>query len=241
MIGWMKRLAPVGILVALGATAAGLGLHEYLSMEAVREHQLILRTFVEENPILSASVYLGLYAAVVALSLPGAMIMSAIGGFMFGWGVGVVLAVSAATMGGTLIFLAARTAVGDSLRSRAGPYLRRIEQGFQSDAFNYLLFLRLMPIFPFWAVNLSMGLLGIPLTTYVVGTAIGIIPGSIVTVAVGSGLGDFVGSEDANLSDILNPTILFGLAGLASMSLLPVAFRKWRNWRAERKNSDFLL
>lgn len=227
----IKRLAPLIFLAAVASAAIAMGWHEYLSLDSLRRHQETLRDIVLNQPYLSAAAYIAIYAAVVALSLPGATVMSVLGGFLFGLAWGGVLSVSAATIGATLVFLAARSAIGDALKRRTGPYLRRIEEGFRNGAFNYMLFLRLMPIFPFWAVNLSLAALGAPLVPYIATTALGIIPGSFVIVAFGAGVSDFVELDGGGLDSLFTPTLIFALSGLALLSILPVGIRKWRSRR----------
>jgi uncharacterized membrane protein YdjX (TVP38/TMEM64 family) len=170
---------------------------------------------------------------VIALSVPGGAVLTIAGGFLFGSILGTVLVVIAATLGATLVFLIARSALGDPLRARAGPFLQRMEAGFQENAFNYLLVLRLIPLFPFWIVNLVPAFLGVPLRTYVLGTLIGIVPGSFVFASVGAGLGSVLDSgQEFSPSSVLTPQIVIALVGLAVLALLPVAYRKWRRRRA---------
>ena len=129
-----------------------------------------------------------IYATAIALSIPGGAILTMTGGFLFGVAAATLYAVIAATLGATVVFLIAKTALGDTLREKAGPAMRRMEAGFRENALNYLLFLRLIPVFPFWLVNLVSAFLGVPLRTYVVATAVGIIPGTLVYASVGNGL-----------------------------------------------------
>jgi uncharacterized membrane protein YdjX (TVP38/TMEM64 family) len=137
--------------------------------------------------------------------------------------------VIAATVGATIVFLIARTALGDSLRRKAGPGMRRMEAGFRESAFNYLLFLRLIPLFPFWLVNLVPALLGVPLTTYVAATLLGIIPGGLVYASVGNGLGAlFDAGGRPDLGIIFEPEIILPILGLAVLAILPVAYKKIR-------------
>jgi uncharacterized membrane protein YdjX (TVP38/TMEM64 family) len=148
------------------------------------------------------------------------------GGFLFGTAIGATLTVIGATVGATLLFLIARSAVGDALRQRAGPFLARMSEGFSRNAFNYLLFLRLVPAFPFWAVNLAPALLGMRLLPYVIATFIGIIPATVVFSAFGASLGAvFDAGGDVNLKDVLSPTLLAALVALGLLSLLPVLIR----------------
>ena len=169
------------------------------------------------------------YAAVVALSVPGGAILTIAGGFLFGIVPGALYVLVGATAGATIVFLIARTALGDALRARAGPRIRRMEEGFRRDALSYLLVLRLIPLFPFWLVNIVPAFLGVPLSTYVLGTFVGIIPGSLVFASVGNGLGavfDAGGTPD--LGVIFEPAVLLPIVGLAVLALLPVAYRKLR-------------
>jgi len=134
-----------------------------------------------------------------------------------------------ATAGAVLLFLIARTALGEPLRARAGPWLSKMADGFRADAFNYLLVLRLVPIFPFWLVNLVPALLGVPLSTFALATAIGIVPGSLVYASVGAGLGVVLErGEEPDLGLLFEPAVLLPLLGLAALALLPVAWRRLR-------------
>ena len=177
---------------------------------------------------------MALYAAVIALSVPGGAILTIAGGFLFGIAPATLYVVVGATIGATIIFLIARTALGDSLRARAGPRIRRMEEGFRADALSYLLVLRLIPIFPFWLVNIVPAFLGVPLRTYVLGTFVGIIPGSFVYASVGNGLGAvFEAGQTPDLGIIFKPEILLPIVGLAALALLPVAYRRYRAPRKE--------
>jgi uncharacterized membrane protein YdjX (TVP38/TMEM64 family) len=224
-----KRFLPLVVLVlALGAAFA-LGLDDYLSFEALRDHREQLLAWVGDNALLAPLVFAALYAAVVALSIPGGAVLTIAGGFLFGALLAGLYVVVAATLGATILFLVAKSALGDLLRARAGPWLQRMEAGFQDNALSYLLVLRLIPIFPFWLVNLVPAFLGVRLSTYVIGTFVGIIPGSFVYASVGNGLGAvFDAGEVPDLGIIFRPAILIPIIGLAALALLPVLYRKWR-------------
>ena len=172
------------------------------------------------------------YATVIALSVPGGAVLTIAGGFMFGSVFGTLLVVVAATLGATAGLPDRQERARRSLRARAGPFLKRMEAGFQQDALNYLLVLRLIPLFPFWIVNLVPAFLGVPLRTYVLGTFLGIIPGSFVFASVGAGLGSVLDSgQEFSPASVLTPQIVIALVGLAVLALLPVAYRKWRSRR----------
>jgi len=225
----LARLWPLAALALALAAFLAFDLDRYLTFEALREHRAALTSFVADNVALAALAFAVIYAVAIALSVPGGAVLTITGGFLFGSIVATVLVVVAATLGATLVFLIARSALGDPLRARAGPFLQRMEAGFQEDAFNYLLVLRLIPIFPFWIVNLVPAFLGVPLRTYVLGTSIGIIPGSFVFASVGAGLGSVLDSGQAfSPASVLTPQVVIALVGLALLALLPVAYRKWK-------------
>jgi uncharacterized membrane protein YdjX (TVP38/TMEM64 family) len=223
----LRRSWPLIALAIAVAVGFVLDLDRYLTFAALREHREVLTAFVDRNMALAALIYVVVYALAVALSVPGGAILTIAGGLLFGSMVATILVVFAATLGATLVFLIAKTALGDPLRARAGPFLKRMEAGFQEDAFNYLLVLRLIPLFPFWIVNLVPAFLGVPLRTYVLGTLIGIIPGSFVFASVGGGIGSVLDSgKDFSPSSVLAPQIVIALVGLAVLALLPVVYRK---------------
>ena len=228
----MRRWLPVAVLLALIALTFALGLDRYLSFEALRANREQLLAFVESAGPAAPLLFIAVYAAAVALSLPGGAVLTLLGGFLFGTWWGGLCSVLGATLGAIAIFLIARTAAGDSFRSRLGPRLARMEAGFREDAFNYLLVLRLVPIFPFWIVNLAAALLGVPLRAYVVATFLGIVPATFVFASIGAGLGGvFDAGETPQISILTRPGVLLPLLGLAALALLPVAYRRLRRPR----------
>lgn len=223
----LRRILPIFILFALIATAFALGLDRYLTLDALRENRGALLQAVSQYGIGAAIFFVLAYSGIVALSLPGATIMTLAGGFLFGVPLGASLTVIGATLGATALFLIARSAVGNALRDRAGPFLGRMAEGFRRNAFNYLLFLRLVPAFPFWAVNLAPALLGMRLLPFVVATMIGIVPGTVVYSAFGASLGSvFDAGHDVHLKDVLSPTLIAALVGLGVLALLPVFLKR---------------
>jgi uncharacterized membrane protein YdjX (TVP38/TMEM64 family) len=231
-----KRLAPVLVLLALIGAALALRVDRYLTLDSLRENRVQLTAFVQSHGAAAAAGFVLAYICMVALSLPGAAIMTLAGGFLFGAVAGAALSVIGATVGASALFLVARFAFGDVLRERAGPFLARMAEGFRKDAFNYLLFLRLVPIFPFWAVNLAPALLGMRFPAFLTATALGIIPATIVYSMFGAGLGQiFDAGAQVSVKDILSPTMIAALIGLGCLALLPVVV-KWR--RANRPNDS---
>ncbi len=164
-----------------------------------------------------------------AFSLPGGLVATLTGGFLFGTWLGGAATVIGATVGASILFLAAKTAFADLLRDKAGPAIARMEEGFRQNAFSYLLFLRLVPVFPFWLVNLAPAFLGVTLRTFIGATFLGIIPGTFVFASLGNGLGaifDAGGTPDLHL--LRQPQIVGPLIALAVLSLLPVFIRRFR-------------
>jgi uncharacterized membrane protein YdjX (TVP38/TMEM64 family) len=165
----------------------------------------------------------------VAFSLPGALVATLTGGFLFGTVLGGTATVVAATIGATILFIAARTAFGDLLRAKAGPAIKRMEEGFRENAFSYLLVLRLVPLFPFFLVNLAPAFLGVTLPTFVGATFIGIIPGTFVFASLGNGLGAvFDAGRTPDLGLVKEPQVILPLLALAVLALVPVLYRRLR-------------
>ena len=224
----MKRYLPLAALLVVVALAYLSDLGYYLTLDHLRAHKQIIVGFVAANPVGAAAIYLMLYALAVAASVPGAVFMTIIGGFLFGAVLGTTLTVIAATLGATLLFLAARTALGDLLRSRTESFLGRMEAGFRKDAFSYLLVLRLVPLFPFFIVNLVPAFLGVGLGTYMAATALGIIPGTLVFTLAGCGLGSILeAGGEFSLASVLTPEMIAALCGLALLALVPVLYKRF--------------
>lgn len=219
-------------LVVLAAAALFLsGAGRFLSLEALREQRLVLTALVAAHPYLSLAGYMGLYVAVVAFSLPGALIMSLTGGLLFGVWLGSAAAVAGASTGAVLMFLVARSALGDVLRTRtrAGGMTHRIEAGVRRNAFSCILALRLIPAMPFCLVNLAAGFVKMPLKTYWWATVLGIAPATAVYAGVGASLGRmFDHGGHVELQSLFQPHMFVPLFGLAGLSLLPLAYQAWR-------------
>lgn len=199
----IKRWLPLLILVAVMAVGFSMGWHKYLSFKTIGVNYEALRTFISNNFALALAAYMALYIAAVALSAPGGLILTLSGGLLFGWKVGIPATVIAATIGATILFLIARSSFGDTLAAKAGPSLAKFREGFTENALSYLLFLRLVPVFPFFLVNIAPAILGVPLRTYVLGTLFGIIPGTSAFSVAGSGLGSVVEAQNKIYAECL--------------------------------------
>lgn len=225
---WARLIPLVALLVALIAFFAT-GLHKYFTFSALKIHREALLKWTNENHGLAAITYIIIYVIATAISIPGATILTLIGGFLFGLWVGSIYVIIAATTGACLIFFAAKTALAGLLKKKTAKWINQLETGFNANALSYLLFLRLVPIFPFWLINIVAGLFNIPLKTFFITTFIGIIPGSFVYVSVGNGLSTiFAEGKTPNLSIIFKPSILLPILGLAVLSLVPIVYKKWK-------------
>jgi uncharacterized membrane protein YdjX (TVP38/TMEM64 family) len=239
------RLAPLLTLIALAGLAFAMGWHRELSLEGLVRHRAALDAFIGAHRVQALAIFIAVYVAAVALSLPGAVFLTVGAGVLFGWVLGGAAAVVGATLGATALFLIARGALADYVRRRVGTRVNQIIDGFRADAFNYLLFLRLVPAFPFWLVNLAPALAGVSLGTFVAATAIGIIPGTFAFAVFGAGLDSVLAAQDGayracvaagrsdcrldfNIRAALTPQLLAALCALGLVALIPVAVRRWR-------------
>jgi uncharacterized membrane protein YdjX (TVP38/TMEM64 family) len=248
------RLVPLGIIVLISVIVIAGGWYKDLSPVALLERRAAIDSLAAEHRIEALGAFMALYALAVALSLPGAVFLTICGGILFGGLTGGLAALVGATIGATAIFLVARTALGDFLSRRAGCRAEKLASGFCADAFNYLLFLRLVPVFPFWLVNLVPALCGVRLATFVAATALGIVPGTFAFAYFGAGLGSAVSAEVAayracmaagrtgchfalDPSAAVTPELIAGLVALGVLALLPVAIKRFKAARARSKLS----
>jgi uncharacterized membrane protein YdjX (TVP38/TMEM64 family) len=245
----LKKLLPLVLLVAAGVVAVTLGWHEQLSFKTIGLNCERLRAAAAENLCVSIAAFVSLYTVVVALSLPGATIMTLAGGLIFGWQIGTPASLVGATLGATIVFLVARSSLSSLTTSMLGSRLDKLRQGLQENALCYLLFLRLVPAFPFVVVNLASAVLGVPLRTYVLGTFVGISPATLAYSFAGSGLLNAIEAQNRlyreclargtstpaidcpytiNPSEFVTKELVLGLVLLGIVALAPVLLKKWR-------------
>jgi uncharacterized membrane protein YdjX (TVP38/TMEM64 family) len=219
------------LALILAVRASGLG--EMLSLETLRVHRGALVAWVGEHRLLAALAFVAVYAGATAFSVPGAVFLTLSGGFLFGAGLGTLLTVIGATIGATLVFLFARSLFGDNAIDRFGPQARKLADGIRRNAASYLLVLRLVPIFPFFLINLVPAFVGVRLSTYVLTTFFGIIPGTAVFSLSGAGLGEVLDrGGEFSVAGILTPQIVAALVGLAALSLAAIPIRRRLEARA---------
>lgn len=229
----LRRYGLIAVVLGLLIAAVASGAWRYLNLDELAAHRHALAAFVTAHPILSVLAYVAIYVAIVVACIPGPGAMTTAGGFLFGTVVGGLAALTACTLGSAIVFLACRTAFGDWATQKAGPVVRRIEEGFARNAFSYLLTLRLIPMMPFFATNVAAGLARVRLRDLVAATLLGTSPVCFIFAGLGSGLGavfDRGGRIDASLFE--EPRIVLPLVGLAVLSALPIAWRLWARRRA---------
>lgn len=225
----MGLVVLVGVAVAIRFS----GLQDYVSFAALGREQAALRGFIAAQPVAAPLAFIALYAAIVTLSLPLGTVMSVGCGVLFGVLPGAAYAVLGAWLGAIAVFLLARTLLGDVLARRGGRLLERVRPGLEQDGFSTLLALRLIPVVPFWVMNLAPALAGMRLAPYALATVLGIIPATTVFVAIGAGLGDTLATgARPDLSVLFSARVLLPLLGLAALALLPVLWRRWRSRHA---------
>jgi uncharacterized membrane protein YdjX (TVP38/TMEM64 family) len=219
----------LAVLVMLtGAVAFALGFDAGLALDALRTHQEWLRGFVAGAPVQAALLFMAIYALGVAVSVPGLAVLTVIGGYLFGWLAGTAYVLVATTLAATAVFIAARSAIGEPLRARAGPSLLRFAEGFRSNALSYVFLLNLVPIFPYALVIGIPAACGVGLRMFLVSALLGLLPGTLVFAYLGSGLGEVLSTgQPVSLTSLLRPDIVISLVGLSALALLPVAYRAW--------------
>jgi uncharacterized membrane protein YdjX (TVP38/TMEM64 family) len=241
----LRRLVPLLVIAVVSIGVVALGWHRQVSFEALARHHEALRNFIAMHEVSAVAAYVALYIVAVALSLPVGFYLTVIGGILFGAVLGGVAAMVGATVGAICIFLIARSALGEYLVRRAGPLAEKLAQGFRADAFCYLLFLRLVPIFPFWLINLASALLGVRLASFAAATALGVIPATFVFAFVGASLNSVIVAQQAayrsclaagradcrlefHMDAAVTPELLAALAALGVLALVPVVVKKLR-------------
>lgn len=242
----VRRWLPAALLVVLIGAAYLTGAGNYLTLGAIAENRALLKDFTADHLVGAVLIYMAVYVSVVALSLPAAAVMSIAGGFLFGWRLSVPITVLAATMGSVIVFHIVKTSFGAVLVERAGPAARKLAKGFERDSFSYLLFLRLVPAFPFFIVNAVAGLSRVNFWTFTLATAIGIIPAAFAFAYLGTGLDGVVDAEARRYKDCLDTLRAAScrmeldvgalltreiVIALGFIALIPIGFKYWQRWR----------
>lgn len=237
---WLLLLLAVAAIAALYSSIS-----RYGSFQMLVDSRDMLIAYVERHYGLALATYMAAWGLLALLALPGGLLLTMAGGFLFGAATATVATVLSATLGGCGLFLAVRTSLGQALRARAGPWLTRFSRGFDDNAASYLLFLRFVPLFPFWLVNLAPAILGARFVPFAWTTLVGIVPGTFAHALAGSGLEGVIADRkqvyadciaagladcrlDIRASQLITPEILFAFGLLGLLALLPVAWKVWR-------------
>lgn len=241
----LRRFAPIVVIVVAMVAVFATGAHRQVSLETLVRHRMAIDAFIDAHAVAAIAAFMAIYIVAVSLSLPGAIFLTIAGGILFGTLIGGVATVVSATIGATIIFLVARSACGETLVRRAGPLAGKLADGFRADAFSYLLFLRLVPAFPFFLVNLAPALVGVKLSTFVLATAIGIVPATFAFAFLGSGLDSVIAAQEVtyraclatgradctlqfDIGMIATPRLLGALAVLGAIALVPMIVKRVR-------------
>jgi uncharacterized membrane protein YdjX (TVP38/TMEM64 family) len=224
-----RRLIAPAVLIALIAAVWALGLSGRLSWASLALYQSALKAQVTAHPVLAPCLFLVAYTASVTLSLPQAGLLTLIGGLLFGALAGGALAAIGATIGAICLFVIARSAFAEVMARRGGAALTKLRDELGRNGFSYLLAIRLIPVVPFWLVNLAAAFCGMRLRQFAVATMIGILPATFITAWIGAGVGDVLArGEKPDVSLLFSWPVLTPLLALASLSLAPVIWRKLR-------------
>jgi uncharacterized membrane protein YdjX (TVP38/TMEM64 family) len=239
-----RRWLPLGLMLLAAAAIVLSGAHRQISLESIANNKAELLAFVASNRLAAVLIYMAVYIAVTALSIPGALLMTLLGGVLFPFWLGSCAVVISATLGAAILFIVAQSSLGEALRQRGGETVARMTDGLKADAASYMLFLRLVPVFPFALVNLGAAIVGVPLRTYLWTTFIGIMPGSLAFVFAATSLGGVLDERKAafeackgtgksdcvfsfDYSTLVSPNLLLAFAALGCVALIPVVARRF--------------
>ncbi|WP_420826222.1 TVP38/TMEM64 family protein [Shimia biformata] len=229
--GMWPRALPIATILIVAVLGYVL-FRDSLSFEALSAHRERALAFRDAHYVWAALGFVAAYVVIVAFSLPGALVASLTGGFLFGMFPGTLFNMVAATVGATVIFLAARWGLGAHLAARmdaSDGRIKRLKQGIDENQWSMLFLIRLVPVVPFFVANLIPALVGVPLMRFVVSTFLGIIPGALVYTSVGAGLSEvFERGESPNLGILFEPHILLPILGLCVLAALPMLLRVLR-------------
>ena len=244
-VSWRRWLA-LGPMAAVLLVAAWAAWNQIVTVETIATLHERFHDAINSHLAAAVLIYVVAYAAIVSLSLPSGGLMTLTGGLVFGWLIGGIAAIVAATLGASILFSLTRFAAGGRVAAQLGPKVAKFQEGFQRDAFNYMLFLRFVPLFPFCVVNVVPALLGVPLRTFFFGTFFGIMPATLAISTAGAGLDDVIMTARAqqaachtadalaycplsiHIEALITPQLKIAFVLLSLLALVPVAVKYWR-------------
>ncbi len=222
------RVWPVYVFGVAMTGAWALGLFDYFSLETLQAQEATLRAFVAANLFVALAIYIGLYAAATLFMVPGALWLTIAGGLLFGLGGGSLATIAGATLGASALFVATKSSLGEALKARAGPFMKKLEDGFSENPLSFMFAMRLMPVVPFPVANIAPALLGARYGHYALTTALGIVPGVVAYSWVGASLGASLDPDETqNLLGVV-ANFLPAFLVLGAVSLMPVAYKRFR-------------
>jgi uncharacterized membrane protein YdjX (TVP38/TMEM64 family) len=225
----IRKLVIVAVLAVIVTTFFAFDLGEYFTLSYIKQSQEQFVAYYAEHRILVIGVYMLIYIVMAALSLPGAAVMTLLGGVLFGLMVGTIAVSFASTIGATLACFVARFLLRDWVQDKIGAKLQPINKGVEQEGVLYLFTMRLIPAFPFWLVNLAMGLTKMPLMTFYWVSQIGMLPGTLVYVNAGKELGKL-----DSLAGIVSPTLILSFALLG---IFPLVVKKLMGWYTSKRKT----
>lgn len=228
------KWSPLFVILLVFGLMAHFHLFHYLRISSLKTYQSTVVQWAQQNYTMAVALYIIVFTLMIACAVPCATILTLIGGFLFG-GIAALYAIAATTFGGLLLFLAVRTAIGERIAAKRKSWIKRLEAGFQKNAFQYILTLRLIPIFPCWISNISAGLLNVPMKTFLLATVIGITPSTFIYAMAGRSLDKLISTGQTSFSTLLlTPSILVPLLGLAFLSIFPILYKTVKKWKQPR-------
>jgi len=233
-VSLLRKYFFLGLLILASASFFYFHLYTYLTFNTLKIYQAAAQEWTTSHYKSAVSIYILIYVAMIACAIPCATLLTLLGGFLFG-GIAIIYAVFSTTCGGLILYLTIRTTIGSRIAAKSSGWIKKMEKGFQQNAFNYILTLRLIPIFPCWISNIAAGVLNVPMKTFVSATVIGILPATSICVMAGRGLDKILADKNTPLiSIILTPSVFFPLLGLAILSLSPVIYKSLKQLHRNR-------
>jgi len=227
----LLHLLPLFVVAVVLVAVLASGVWKHISLADLKARREVLKGFVHGHPVESLVLYVALYCLVVALSIPGALMMTLTGGFLFGTVLGGLAASLGVSSGAVVMFLVAHTALGEVIRKYAAPegFIRRMEEGVRRHAFLYIFSLRLLPAVPIWMVNIAAAFVKTPLWIYASATFLGILPPTLIYASVGASLDRvFAAGGAPTLQSVFQPPVIASLFALGALALAPFAYQVWR-------------
>lgn len=227
MINFVRKWFLLALLTCLLVAFFYFDLKQYLTFDTLKKYHKVALSWTQDHYLPAVAIYLFIFIGLIACAIPSATFMALFGGFLFG-SIAIIYATIGTTLGGFILFIAIRTALGKSIAAKSTGWLKNMEEGFHKNAFNYLIMMRLVPVFPCWISNISAGVMNVPIKTFLLATTIGVFPSTAIYVMVGRGLDTFFSSGKTPTVDLLlTPSLFIPLLALAIISIIPIFYKRF--------------